>query len=516
MSRLIFALAVSIISMSQVVHSQTPPAPDGNATTKPVNTQQEVKPDKTSEACACESQVLPEDFAIVNGIKVTRRDVEKRTGDSVRQLQQQVIDARARELDLLINSRLLADEAKRLGIGTTKLLEQEVVAKVKLPTVAEAQAFYDQNKSRIPDEFQVVRDDILKYLLDQRQRIEAKKFADGLRTASDTKVHDAAVAPPRNPTERARVLATVHGEKITAAEVEDSLQPFVFEVQEQVYKLRKEELDLTINDMLLSQEAQKRKMTTSALLDAEVKPNSVTEEQARAFFEQNKDRVSGDFAQTKDSIIRYLEQIEARSAERVFVEKLRAAATIQVFLVAPESPVFSISISDQPSLGDAKAPVTIVAFTDYQCPSCAAIHPELERLVKEYGDRVKLVTRDFPLSQHAESFKAAEAAEAAREQGRYWEYVHVLMRNQSELSMDKLKAYASELSLDRARFDGALESGKFADAVKRDIEDGMRLRIMATPTIFINGRRVTARSYEDLKANVDAVLKTLAPTASAQ
>ena len=179
----------------------------------------------------------------------------------------------------------------------------------------------------------------------------------------------------------------------------------IFDVQERVYKLRKDELELSVNDTLLVQEAQKRKVTTNALLDAEVKPKAVTEEQARVFFEQNKDRVSGDFAQTRDSIIRYLEQIEVRVAERAFVEKLRAAASIQILLVAPESPVFSISTADQPSLGSAVAPVTVVAFTDYQCPSCAAIHPALERLVKEYGDKVRLVTRDFPLTQHSRSLQ---------------------------------------------------------------------------------------------------------------
>src|SRR6185295_3866986 len=224
---------------------------------------------------------------------------------------------------------------------------------------------------------------------------------------------------------------------------------------------------------LLVQEAQKRQVTTNALLDAEVKPKAVTEEQARAFFEQNKDRVSGDFAQTRDSIIRYLEQIEVRVAERAFVEKLRAAASIQILLVAPESPVFSISTVDQPSLGSAAAPVTIVAFTDYQCPSCAAIHPVLERLVKEYGDKVRLVTRDFPLNQHAEAFKAAEAAEAAREQGKYWEYTRILMRNQSELGVARLKAYASQLSLDSKRFDAALDSGRFEERVQTDLAEGL-------------------------------------------
>jgi protein-disulfide isomerase len=281
----------------------------------------------------------------------------------------------------------------------------------------------------------------------------------------------------------------------------------VFDVQERVYKLRKDELDLSINDTLLVQEAQKRKITTNALLDAEVKPKTVAEEEARAFYEQNKDRVSGDFTQTKESIIRYLEQIEVRRAERAYVEQLRAAASIQTFLAAPEPPVFSISTADQPSLGNAAAPVTIVEFTDYRCPGCAATQPTLERLVKEYGDKVRLVARDFPLSQHAEAFKAAEAAEAAREQGKYWAYVEILMRSQSALGVAKLKDYASELGLDRGRFDQALESGKFAETVQRDIEEGMRLGIDSTPTVFINGRRVSDKSYDGLKANIEEALK---------
>jgi protein-disulfide isomerase len=304
------------------------------------------------------------------------------------------------------------------------------------------------------------------------------------------------------------VLATIKGEAITSADVETALLPLIFDIQQQVYKLRRDELELSINDTLLNQEAQKRQITTAALLDAEVKPKPVTEQQAQTFFDQNKDRVSGDFAQTKDAIKQYLEQVEVRQAERAFVEKLRAAATIQVFLVAPESPVFSIATNDQPLLGSADAPVTIVAFTDYQCPSCAAIHPVLEKLVKEYGNKVRLVTRDFPLSQHTDAFKAAEAAEAAREQGKYWEYVQVLLRNQSALSVEKLKGYATDLALDRTRFDSALDSGKFKESVQRDLEDGVTLGINGTPTIFINGRRVSAKGYDELKAMIDTALKT--------
>ena len=136
------------------------------------------------------------------------------------------------------------------------------------------------------------------------------------------------------------------------------------------------------------------------------------------------------------------------------------------------------------------------------------MHPVLERVVKESGDKVRLVTRDFPLNIHADAFKAAEAAEAAREQGKYWEYVNVLLQNQSALSVEKLKSYATQVGLDRARFDAALDSRKFAESVQADVDDALKLGLKGTPSLFINGRRVTAKSYEELKESVDAALKT--------
>jgi protein-disulfide isomerase len=508
MSRLIYSLLVLTIAFAAPVQPQTPTVTATKSVeTANINARSVPQATKGAEDCACDSQVLPDALAIVNGVRITRQDIEKATSESVSQLQRQVIEARKRELDLQINSKLLLIEAKRRGITTTRLLEQEVIAKIKEPTEAEAQSFYDQNKARIQGAFADGRDDILRYLRAQRQRDEAKGFADQLRLKIETRVQVKEALPPRDEAERTRVLAIVNGEMITAGNIEDSLKPIVIDVQQRVYKLRKEEVDLTINDTLLMQEAQRRKITPTTLLESEVKPRTVTEEEARAFYEQNKERVSGDFPQTKEAISSYLQQIEVRKAERSFVDKLRAAASVQIFLVAPEPPVFSISTADQPSLGNAAAPVTIVEFTDYQCPACAATHPTLERLVKEYRDKVRLVVRDFPLSQHPEAFKAAEAAEAAREQGKYWDYVAILMHNQSALDLGKLKDYASELALDRGRFDKALESGKFADTVQADIDEGMKLAIESTPAVFINGRRVTDKSYDALKANIEAELK---------
>src|ERR1043166_228094 len=123
MRRLTYALIVLTFACTQAVFSQTPQTP-------------------AAADCGCESQSLPETLAVVNGVKITSNDIKRSTAESVNQLQQQVIDARKRELDLLINSKLLSIEAKKRGVSTVNLLEQEVVAKVKKPGQTEAQVFY--------------------------------------------------------------------------------------------------------------------------------------------------------------------------------------------------------------------------------------------------------------------------------------------------------------------------------------------------------------------------------------
>jgi len=461
-------------------------------------------------ACGCEATPVPEVLATVNGVKVTRQDISPTVQKRVADLQQQVVEARRRELDLQINSALLESEAKKRGVTSTKLLEAEVVAKTQEPTEADAQKFYDENKARIDGEFKDLKDDIINYLRDVRRRDVAAKFSETLRAAAQLKRLAAEATPPATDAERARVLATVNGRNITSADVEESLRPLVFGVQEQVYKLRAQEVELKVNDLLLGAEAQKRGVTPKALLEAEVisKVPAVTEADAQKFYEENKARIDGDFAKVKEQIVQYLREVAERKAQTDFAARMRAGAEVRTFLVAPVAPVYRIATDGQPSKGNPAAAVTLVEFTDYQCPSCAAAQPILQRIISEYGDRVRLVVRDYPLSQHADAARAAEAAEAAREQGKYWEYVTLLYQNQSALQVDKLKEYASRVGLDRAKFDAALDSGRFADSVGRDLRDGERAGVAGTPTVFVNGLRVERATYEQLKAAIDAALKT--------
>ncbi|MGH9763962.1 MAG: DsbA family protein, partial [Blastocatellia bacterium] len=276
--------------------------------------------------------------------------------------------------------------------------------------------------------------------------------------------------------------------------------------------LRKNEVDLRINDVLLRQQADKEKATTQSLLDREVKSKTriVAEADALEYYNKNKQKMPGAYEEVKTSIIQFLQRQEDRKAETAYASDLRKAAKIELFLKPPDTPTFKIATDDQPSKGPDNAPVTVVEFTDYQCPSCAAEEPILERLVREYGGRARLVVRDFPLEQHENAFKAAVAAEAAREQGKYWEYTDLLFHNQSALTVDKLKDYASRIGLDRKKFDADLDSNKFASQVQRDLQEGMKLGIEATPGVFVNGKRMDVKSYESLKSAIDEELKTAA------
>jgi protein-disulfide isomerase len=509
---IIASAALPALAQTRRTTPKTPPATQGKlapaAQPSPTPAPSTSSAATSIESCGCEGEALPEVIAVVNGVRITRQDIDAPTRKTIDELQKNVIEARQRELDLQINSRLLEAEAKKRGKPTAKLLEEEIVAKVVEPTDADAQTFYNANQSKINRPFTDVKADIISFLRDQRQREEAKKFADKLRAAANVKVLVPNATPPTNDAERARVLAVVNGEQLTSAHIEDSLKPLIYSVQERAYLLRKNEVELRINDALLEQEAQKRKITTKALLSAEIdaKLKPVTEADARAFYDQNKERINGEFVQIKDQIIQYLQDQQRRDLQAAFADQLRRSATLQVNLRAPEVPVFQISTDDQPMKGSATAPVTIVEFTDFQCPSCAQAQPTLERLSAEYGDRLRLVVRDFPLEQHEFARKAAEAAEAARAQGKYWEYAALLFTNQKALSVDKLKEYATQVGLDRAKFDAMLDSGQFADKVQRDYQDGIMLGVNGTPAIFINGRVTNDRTYEGLKAAIEKAL----------
>lgn len=299
-----------------------------------------IGPTALAQDCGCESKSLPDVLTIVNGVKITVRDLDPETQARITELKRQVVEARKLELDLQINSKLLETEAKKRNVSSTKLLEDEVVKKVAEPTETEARAFFNEHKPSQSVEFDKVKDRILAHLRSERQQELAKKFAESLRSAAELKVLVASVTPPATPNDRQRLFATVNSQQITSANIEDSLQPVISSVQQQMYELRRRDLDRKINDVLLTQEAQKRQVTTRALLETEVssKVPALTDAEAQKFYDTNKERMNGPFTDVKDQILRHLQNTEKQKLQLAFAARLRKAAAIEDFLTPPEPP----------------------------------------------------------------------------------------------------------------------------------------------------------------------------------
>lgn len=177
---------------------------------------------------------------------------------------------------------------------------------------------------------------------------------------------------------------------------------------------------------------------------------------------------------------------------------------------SPSAPV-DIQITDSDHVrGSSNAKVTLVEFSDFQCPFCGRFFPSLQKLLSEYGDQVRLVYRHFPLdSIHQMARPAAEASECASEQGKFWEYHDQLFAKQDELSNDLLKQIASDLKLNTNKFNDCFNSGKYRQEVEDDYQSGIAAGVRGTPHTIVNGVAVSgAVPYDQLKAVIDEALKS--------
>jgi protein-disulfide isomerase len=157
--------------------------------------------------------------------------------------------------------------------------------------------------------------------------------------------------------------------------------------------------------------------------------------------------------------------------------------------------------------GDKNAKVTLVEYSDFQCPYCGAVEPTLEKILTDYKGKVKLVYRHYPLSFHENAQKAAEASECANDQGKFWELHDKMYQNQTALTVDNLKQYAKDLKLNTSKFNTCLDNGTYAQKVKDEETQGTSYGVEGTPATFVNGTLVSgAVPYDSFKQVIDAAL----------
>ena len=280
-------------------------------------------------------------------------------------------------------------------------------------------------------------------------------------------------------------VATVGGQPIyddeLATSVEGQLQP----LRNQEYEIKRKALDALIEQKVLENAAKEKGLTTDKLLDQEVnsKISDPSDAQLEGYYFGLRVN-SSSFEEIKPKLREAYKQAKIQEARQNYIKNLRAASNIIVQLAAPR-----VEVAYDPARlhGNPKAPVSIVEFSDYQCPYCHQVEPTVKELLAKYGDKVSFSYRDFPLTAiHSQAQISAVASHCALEQGKFWEY-HDKLFNASKLEKDDLIGYARDLKLDDTQFASCLSGDKYNAGIEKDLQEGRKAGVNGTPGFFING-----------------------------
>jgi protein-disulfide isomerase len=308
-----------------------------------------------------------------------------------------------------------------------------------------------------------------------------------------------------------KVVATYNGGKITYGELEVEAKPKIQEIQNSMYQARKEVLERMAVERIVKAEAAKKGQTEEAYIQARVEALPVSppsDAEVKEFFDRLKaaGRIPPDtkIEQIKDQLVQAITNQQRRASVQKVIDELRAAANLQIDLPAPRVEV----AASGPARGPSDAKVTIVEFSDFQCPYCGAAFTTVEQLMQQYAGKVKLVFRQFPLPIHPQAEKAAEASLCAADQNKFWEFHDLLFRNQKKLDVPELKTYAASAGVaDAAKFAQCLDSGDKKKMVDADLEAGQAVGVNGTPAFFINGVFLNgALPIEEFKKIIDPEL----------
>jgi protein-disulfide isomerase len=329
---------------------------------------------------------------------------------------------------------------------------------------------------------------------------------------------DSGPRPGASP-EEAKPAARIGERTITIADLDRRIKDELFEQASEdgspakLYELRSEAIERMIDDELLEAEAKARNTTREALLEAEAaKAKPVDDAAVQAFYDQIKARIGDTKLEAISGQIRArLEQQAHAEAQQALIAGLREKAKVEVALEPPRIDV----AADGPSKGPADAPVTIVEFSDYQCPYCKRAEATLAQLLQKYPEQVRLVYRHFPLAGHAEARPAAEAAACADEQGKFWDYHRVVFGSSPKLDDATLRKLAETVKLDLAAFDACYKEKRHAAKIQGDFEAGQEAGVSGTPAFFVNGIPLSgARSLAEFTKLVDAEIAKAKPAGS--
>jgi predicted DsbA family dithiol-disulfide isomerase len=273
------------------------------------------------------------------------------------------------------------------------------------------------------------------------------------------------------------------------------------------HDILEQSLNRLVEEKLLKVEAAKRGITETELVEKEITKfvKEPTNEQIDTFYEENKENIHKPKEQVADKIRQYLRNEQQGDIREAFLKKLEKEHRVTHSFKPLR---FEVNAQGRPSKGPATAPIVLVLFSDFQCPYCREFNLTIEDVMKKYGDKARLVFRQFPLTRiHANAQRAAKASLCAAAQNHFWEMHDLLFQNQDNLKEEDIKSRAKELNLDINAFSSCLDSARIGTMIQDDIRAGSMAGVDGTPALFINGRFLGgARSDEEITAIIEEEL----------
>lgn len=306
--------------------------------------------------------------------------------------------------------------------------------------------------------------------------------------------------------------ALIDGKTITMDELNSGVEMDLYEAQMKVYEIQMNRVRQLAIEKFMAADPNSKGLSNDEYLDKYiVSKANVTDKDIDAFIKEKnvpKEHITADLkGRVKEFLMR---EKKAEALEAWLAEKTQKNP-IEVYLQEPKRPVFDVQVGDAPFLGAADAKVTIVEFSDFQCPFCSKGADVVHALKAKYGKEIKIAFKHFPLPFHTNAAKAAEAAMCANEQDKmlFWKMHDAMFAAQDKLQIEGLKDMATKAGV--SNIDGFMDcvtSGKYEARVKADMEQGNKIGVKSTPTFFVNGQMVMgAQPVEVFSEIIDAELK---------
>ncbi|MGK5089765.1 DsbA family protein [Bdellovibrionota bacterium FG-2] len=292
---------------------------------------------------------------------------------------------------------------------------------------------------------------------------------------------------------KAGIVAKIAGEEITEeALIGDDKLDF-FDLKKREYELKMERLNKLVIEKLVGADAKKASLSLDDYINKKIIGSDIkiSDKDFKKFVAEKKIPESQLNPQIRERINSYLQTLKKQELVQAYVAKMTKGNPVEVYFSKPKMQV-KVDAGNAPFFGKADAAVTVVVFSDFQCPFCSRGADTVSDLKKRYGNKIKIAFRHFPLPMHKEARPAAEASMCVNEQSsdKFWKFHDIVFKNQAKLDAPSLEKYAKDSGADVKKYAECMTAKKYADVVQKDMEYGEKIGVKSTPTFFVNGQLI--------------------------